>query len=85
MHEESVWSSKNLITILYREKPLQKDSLPLNQAKVFLFDDSLSWEQIDHQAGEAMKNKNVISLVHTPTTLNSHICFLFYTEGHIAT
>ena len=53
----------------------------VSYSEAIVFDDSHSWEHLDLLAAQELKNKNPISLVHTPTSINGQICFLFYTDG----
>lgn len=65
---------------------MNKDNaLPLNTVKVLGFNDAAEWSSLaENDAPKELKNKNVISLCHTPDSNIGNLSYLFYTEGHQA-
>ena len=82
INETEVEEGEQVLTLFYREKPLDRAELPMTGIQFKHFNQNVSWEKLLKEAESEGRGVDLISLTQSPKNIND--CrnqIMFYTAG----
>jgi hypothetical protein len=69
MNETESEEGDNMLTIFYRQQSIQSGATPFDELKFMVFDNTKSWDILNHTVVALSADKRVISVVHSPKNI----------------